>query len=135
MNILLTQTLSNFLGPLQLAKMEVKFFTSLWRSLISCLFVRKGLSCRKYVLSDYLPEINVLIRYLKTQTWFLCSRSKFLHLIVEKVNKLNMCQQIVFRCRYIKSKAISKSFLSFFEHTILTQLQQLKLEVKLFTSL
>ena len=64
------------LGPLQHTKMEVKFFTWLWRSLVICLFVRTGLSCRKYVLSDYLIEIEVMFRYLKTQTWVLGHRSK-----------------------------------------------------------
>ena len=38
-------------GPLRQTKIEVKFFTSLWRSLLSCLFVHIGLSSRKYVLS------------------------------------------------------------------------------------
>ena len=48
------------LGPMQ---QKLKFFTSLW----------KGLSGRKYVLSDYLTEIKVI---LKTHSWFLCSISK-----------------------------------------------------------
>ena len=63
-------------GPLRQTKIEVKFFTSLWRSLLSCLFVHTGLSSRKYVLSDYLTEIEVIFRYLKKQTWVLVNRSK-----------------------------------------------------------
>ena len=43
-------------GPLRQTKMEVKFFTSLLRNLLSCLFVRTGLSCRKYVFNDYLTD-------------------------------------------------------------------------------
>ena len=52
------------LRPLQQPKMKVKFFTSLWRSLLSFLFVRKGLSGRKYVLSGYLTEIKVFLKTL-----------------------------------------------------------------------
>ena len=62
------------LGPLRRNKIEVKFFTSLWRSLLSCSIVHTGLSSRKHVLSDYLTEIEVIIRYLKTQIWVLGNR-------------------------------------------------------------
>ena len=64
------------LGPLRQTKMEVKFFTSLLRGLLSCFFVHTGLSSKKYVLSDYLTEIEVIFRYLKKQTWVLGNRSK-----------------------------------------------------------
>ena len=94
-----------FLGPLRQTKMEVKFFTSLWRSLLICLFVHTGLSSRKYVLCDYLTEIEVIFRYLKNKLGSSSTdrnRSEVLHLILEKVNKLNLCQQMVFWCRHIK---------------------------------
>ena len=55
------------LGPLQQTKGEIKFFASLWRSLLSCSIVRKGLSGSKYVLSDYLTETKVMVLFLKTQ--------------------------------------------------------------------
>ena len=61
------------LGPLWQTKMEVKFLTSLWRSLLSCLFVRTGLSCRKY---DYLTETKVMNLFLKTETWVFRTRLK-----------------------------------------------------------
>ena len=64
------------LGPLQQTKIEIKFFTSLWKSLLSCLYVCTGLSCRKYVLIDYFTEIEFMFPYLKTQTWVLGSRYK-----------------------------------------------------------
>ena len=64
------------LGPLRRTKIEVKFFTSLWRSLLSYLFVHTGLSSRKYVLNDYLTEIEVIFRHLKKQTWVVVNRSK-----------------------------------------------------------
>ena len=63
------------LGHLRQTKMKVKFFTSLWRSLLSCLFVHTGLSCRKYVLSGYLTETKVMNLFLKTETWVLRTRS------------------------------------------------------------
>ena len=53
------------LGPLQQPKSEVKFFTLVWKSLLSCFFVRKGLSCSMYVLSDYLTEAKVMKQFLK----------------------------------------------------------------------
>ena len=59
------------LGPVQQPKSEIKFFASLWRSLLSCLFVRKGLSGSKYVLIDYLTETKVMILFLKAETWVL----------------------------------------------------------------
>ena len=62
------------LGPLRQTKIDVKVFISLWRSLLSCLFVHTGLSYIKYVSNDYLTEIVVIIRYLKTQTWVLGNR-------------------------------------------------------------
>ena len=64
------------LGPLRQTKMEVKFFTSLWRSLLSCLFACTGLSSRKFVLCDYLTETKVMNLFLKTETWVLRTRSK-----------------------------------------------------------
>ena len=64
------------LGPLQQPKSEVKFFTSVWKCLLSCFFGRKGLSCSKYVLSDYLTEANILNLFLKAETWVFRSRSK-----------------------------------------------------------
>ena len=63
-----------FLGPLRLTKMEVKFFTSLWRSLVGFLFIPTGLSCSTFVLSDYFTEIEVIFRYLKKETWILGNR-------------------------------------------------------------
>ena len=64
------------LGPLQQRKSETKFFASFWRSFLSYLFFRKGLSGSKYILSYYLPETKVMNLFLKTETWVLRSRSK-----------------------------------------------------------
>ena len=61
------------LGHLQLPKSEIKFFTSLWRSLLNC-FVK---ACPlENDLSDYLTETAVMILFLKAETWFLCSRTE-----------------------------------------------------------
>ena len=55
------------LGPLQQPKSEFKFFTLLWRSLLSYLFVGK---------CDYINETKVMMLLSKTETWVIRSRSK-----------------------------------------------------------
>ena len=67
-NISAIECKGKLLEPLQQPNSEIKFFKSLWRSLLCCLFVCKRLSVTKYVLSNYLTETTVMNLLLKAET-------------------------------------------------------------------
>ena len=62
-------------GRMQQHKWKVKFFISLWRSILICLFLRKGFPLEN-VLSDYLTVTKVMNLFLKAETWVLRSRTE-----------------------------------------------------------
>ena len=85
--------------------MEVKFFTTLYGTLLGYLFVRRWFSGRgikdksKVIIRHYV--IIVGSRTLWTNA-AVQNGSEILHIIVEKINGLLVCQQVIFWLSYKK---------------------------------
>ena len=100
---------SRQLWPMQNLRMEVKFFTSLESRLNIFLFVYKWFLCwdipnSENRLSHGEKACTIFRRHKLGTNVAAQNETSVLHIIVEKVNKLLICPQMIVMPRYIKKK-------------------------------